>query len=185
MSEWTLFLDRDGVLNKRIVGSYVRQWSEFEFLEGVLEAMPILARKFKYIFVVTNQQGIAKGIMTTEDLELVHEQMKRVVEAHNGRFDRIYYCPEHERTNPICRKPNTGMAEQAQQDFPDIDFTKSIMVGDSVTDIEFGKRMGMQTIFITTKHDIDPAKLEAIQSQIDYSFPSVAEFTKEVDAIIA
>ena len=185
MSEWTLFLDRDGVLNKRIVGSYVRNWSEFEFLDGVLEAMPILARKFKYIFVVTNQQGIAKGIMTAEDLELVHQQMQLEVEAQGGRFDAIYYCPEHERTNPRCRKPNTGMAEQAQSDFSDIDFNKAIMVGDSVSDIEFGKRMGMQTIFITTKEDIDPAKLAAIKPKIDHTFSSVAAFTHELDVIIA
>lgn len=184
MDNWTLFLDRDGVLNDRIVGGYVRNWQEFSFLDGVLEAMPILARKFKTIVIVTNQQGIAKGLMTEDDLKLVHQEMCAVIEASGGRIDKVYYCPEHHSKNPHCRKPNIGMGEQAKQDFPTIDFKQSIMVGDSVTDIEFGKRLDMKTVFIETKFDIDPNKLLAIKDQIDYAFPSLRQFVTKLDTII-
>lgn len=184
MKNWTLFLDRDGVINERIEGDYVRKWEEFVFGEGVLEAMPILARKFNRIVVVTNQQGIAKGLMTAQDLEEVHQQMLTVIQENQGYIDKVYYCPLHEKENPTCRKPNTGMGLQAKLDFPEIDFERSIMVGDSISDIEFGKRLGMKTVFVTTKNDILPAKLAAIQDQIDYSFAGLLEFANSLPNII-
>ena len=92
MKMWAIFLDRDGVINDRIVGGYVRNWTEFDFLEGVLDAMPILARKFDYIFVATNQQGIAKGLMTVEQLEKVHAQMLEEIAKCNVTIDKVYYC---------------------------------------------------------------------------------------------
>lgn len=184
MTNWTLFLDRDGVINERIEGDYVRNWKEFVFLEGVLEALSILARKFNRIVVVTNQQGIAKGLMTEEDLHKVHEMMVLEITKSGGKIDKVYYCPLSEKLNPPCRKPNSGMAEQAQKDFQDIDFEKSIMVGDSISDIEFGKRLNMKTVFITTKNDIKKDDLAAIQSQIDYTFASLLEFSKNVNDIL-
>lgn len=184
MKNWTLFLDRDGVINERIVGSYVRDWSEFVFLDAVLEAMPILARKFNRIVVVTNQQGIAKGIMSEEALNKVHNKMLEVIAEHGGKIDKVYYSPKHERENPPCRKPNTGMGWQAQADFPSIDFKQSIMVGDSVTDIEFGHKLNMTTVFIETKKDIDPVKLAAIQDKIDYTFPSLYVFAEHLNKIL-
>ena len=184
MKNWALFLDRDGVINDRIVGGYVRNWAEFVFLEGVLEAMPILARKFNHIFVVTNQQGIAKGLMTEKDLELLHTKMLHEIAQSGGKIDKVYYCPKHQNEHPPCRKPNTGMAKQAQADFPSIDFDCSIMVGDSISDIEFGKRMNMKTVFIETKTDIDPNKLLAIKDKIDYAFPCLYEFAQNLEMIV-
>ncbi|BDS12288.1 D-glycero-alpha-D-manno-heptose-1,7-bisphosphate 7-phosphatase [Aureispira anguillae] len=184
MKEWTLFLDRDGVINDRIIGGYVQKWSEFVFLDGVLECLPILARKFNRIVIVTNQQGIAKGLMSVNDLNKVHAEMLDVINQHGGRIDQVYFCAEHERENPPCRKPNTGMAIQAKLDFPDIDFDRAIMVGDSITDIEFGIRMNMKTILIETKPDIDKVKLAAIQDKIDYSFPSLYLFAQHLNNIL-
>ncbi len=184
MKNWTLFLDRDGVINDRIVGSYVRCWSEFKFLEGVLEAMPILARKFDCIVVVTNQQGIAKGIMTEEALNQVHIQMQARIEEKGGRIDNIYFCPKHERENPFCRKPNTGMAQQALSDFPSIDFNRAVMVGDSITDIEFGKAMNMKTVLLETKVDIDVVKLEQIKEKIDHRYASLLEMTDDLERMM-
>jgi D-glycero-D-manno-heptose 1,7-bisphosphate phosphatase len=183
MKMWTLFLDRDGVINDRIVGGYVRNWGEFDFLQGVLDAMPILARKFNHILVVTNQQGIAKGLMTKEQLEKVHVQLLEEVAKYNVTIDKVYYCSEHHSKNPYCRKPNPGMAEQAKLDFPEIDFDYSIMVGDSISDIEFGKRLNMKTVFIETKSDIDKDKLLAIKDKIDFSYPSLLEFAKDLENI--
>jgi len=184
MKRWTLFLDRDGVINNRIVGSYVRNWSEFEFLGGVLEVMPILARKFDCIVVVTNQQGIAKGVMTESDLNKVHAKMLEEIKKKGGRIDKVYFCAAHERENPPCRKPNVGMAEQAKSDFARIDFDCAIMVGDSITDIEFGYNMNMKTVLVETKADIDPIKLEKITNQIDYKYPDLYTFANDLNNII-
>jgi D-glycero-D-manno-heptose 1,7-bisphosphate phosphatase len=185
MKKFSLFLDRDGVINKRIVDGYVRNQEEFVFLDGVLNVMPLLARKFDYCFVVTNQQGIAKGLMTENDLKTVHDKMMEEIEKVNGRIDRVYYCPEHHSTNPHCRKPNPGMALQAVEDFPEVDFEYAVMVGDSISDIEFGHRLNMKTVFIETKKDIDKDKLAEIKNKIDFSFASLKDFALHSDKIIA
>ncbi|CAA6829770.1 MAG: D,D-heptose 1,7-bisphosphate phosphatase [uncultured Aureispira sp.] len=184
MKKWTLFLDRDGVINNRIVGSYVRNWSEFEFMAGVLEAMPILARKFDCIVVVTNQQGIAKGLMTEDALRKVHARMLEEIEKQGGRIDQVYFCAQHERENAPCRKPNVGMAQQAKIDFPKIDFNQAIMVGDSITDIEFGHNMKMKTVLVETKVDIDPTQLERIKDKIDYTYSDLQTFAKNIHNIL-
>ena len=150
-SNWTLFLDRDGVINQRIPGRYVADIEEFVFLDGVLEAIRFFAENFGKIIVVTNQQGIGKGLMTDAQLNRVHAHMREQIERAGGRIDAIYYCPKLAKDKPECRKPNIGMARQAQADFPEIDFEQSIMVGDSVTDMEFGLKLNMKTVFIQTK----------------------------------
>ncbi|MBL4650197.1 MAG: HAD-IIIA family hydrolase [Aureispira sp.] len=184
MKRWTLFLDRDGVINDRIVGNYVRNWTEFEFMEGVLEAMPILARKFDCIVVVTNQQGIAKGLMTEDALNKVHASMLEEIKKRGGRIDKVYFCAEHERENSPYRKPNVGMAEQAKSDFPRIVFDQAIMVGDSITDIEFGFKMNMKTVLLETKVDIDQMKLEIIKDKIDYTYSDLRTFANNLDNIL-
>jgi D-glycero-D-manno-heptose 1,7-bisphosphate phosphatase len=145
---WTLFLDRDGVINERLPGDYVKDWSEFQFLDGVLDAMPMLSAHFDTIVMVTNQQGIGKGLMTETDLEGIHQEMMGKIIAHDGRVDQIFHCPELAAGNPSCRKPNSGMALQAKELFPSIDFERSLIVGDSPTDMQFGEKVGMQCAFI-------------------------------------
>lgn len=147
---WTLFLDRDGVINKKLDNDYVKNLEEFSFIDGVLEAISNFSNLFGRIVIVTNQQGIGKGIMTHDDLKLVHEFMNEELKKAGGRIDKIYYCPELAAVNAPCRKPNIGMAEEAKKDFPEIDFEKSIMIGDSVSDIEMGVKAGMYTIFISS-----------------------------------
>lgn len=149
----TLFLDRDGVINQRLPGQYVTDWSEFEFLPGVLEALALLKEVFFPIVVVTNQQGIGKGIMEEEDLHRVHQQMQDVITAEGGRIDGVYYCPELSTQAGNCRKPAPTMAQWAKQDFPEINWAQSVMVGDSRSDLEFGRNLGMLTVYIETKHD--------------------------------
>lgn len=177
----TLFLDRDGVINRRIVGDYVTTVSSFEFLDGAEAALSGLARKFDYILVVTNQQGIAKGRMTEADLEAVHAYMRHCVEQKGGRLDGIYYCPEHERDNPCCRKPRSGMARQAQADFPDLDFGHALMVGDSVSDLEFGQRLGMDTVLITTKPDLDRVAYAGVQGSVLAELPSLVALDRALE----
>lgn len=172
----SLFLDRDGVINKRIVGSYVRSWAEFEFLEGAREALATFVPIFDTIVVVTNQQGIAKGVMTEQDLINLHQKMLENIEQVGGKIDQVYYSKEHESTNPPDRKPNTGMGLKAQSDFPTIDFKNAWMVGDSVSDLEFGLRLGMKVALVTTKKDIDQERLQIIKEQINWQGDSLLAF---------
>ena len=168
---WTLFLDRDGVINHEMHLGYVNNWEEFVFYEGITEAFALLAKQFKYICIVTNQRGIARGITTTSNLQLIHQNMTNKIIATGGRIDGIYFCPDMELDSP-CRKPNTGMALQAQQQFPDIDFTQSIMVGNNISDMEFGRNIGAKTIFLpTTKPDTDHA-----HPAIDAVYASLYDF---------
>lgn len=154
-----LFLDRDGVINRRIVGGYVRRPEEFEFLPGVKEAMKIFAARFRRIIVVTNQRGIARGLMTEDDLRRVHEYMTAEIEAAGGRIDAIYHCPGEDGSPD--RKPLPGMALKAKRDFPDIAFENSLMAGDSASDMQFARNAGMHGIFIGSPEE---APEEAIAS---------------------
>ncbi|NQV02361.1 MAG: HAD-IIIA family hydrolase, partial [Bacteroidia bacterium] len=147
--EWSLFLDRDGVLNRRIVGSYVTQWNEFSWLPGVLEALKILSGIFGLVIVVTNQQGIGKGIMTKDALTLIHTKLLKEVEQQGGRIDAIYFSPHLQKEGSIMRKPNVGMALQARRELPEIRFKQAVMAGDSLSDMLFGRRLGMKTVFIS------------------------------------
>ena len=150
---WTLFLDRDGVINQRIPGDYVKTWEDFQFCEGSLDAIVQLSRLFGRTVVVTNQQGIGKGLMSLEDLDLIHTQLKEAVDERGGKIDQIYFCPDLAKSTNSCRKPNPWMAQQAQKDFPEINFFRSIMIGDSISDMEFAFRLGMKTVFIEGKSE--------------------------------
>ena len=139
-----LFLDRDGILNKHLPGDYVRNWNMWEWLPGVLDAMPKLAQRYQRIFIVSNQQGVGKGLMTEADLEDVHRHMLADIEAAGGRIDKVYVCTELESAHSPNRKPEIGMALQAKIDFPEVDFHRSVMVGDSASDELFAQRSGMR-----------------------------------------
>lgn len=168
---WTLFLDRDGVINDEKHQDYINTWDEFKFYDGVKEAIKIFAKKFKYIFIVTNQRGIAKGITQLTDLQLIHENMKGELEKEGGRIDAIYFCPEMESLN---RKPNPGMGLQAKIDFPEIDFNKSIMIGNTISDMQFGRNIGAKTVFLpTTRLDVNLA-----DERIDAIYSSLIDFAK-------
>ncbi len=148
-----LFLDRDGVINKHLPGDYVKNIEQFEFLPGVLDALVHFSSYFTHIVVVTNQQGIGKGLYTEDDLKEVHTFMLKKITEAGGRLDAVYFCPSLEKNNDPCRKPNIGMGLQAQQDFPAIDFKQSVMIGDSMSDMQFGRNIGMFTIWISSDAD--------------------------------
>lgn len=165
---WTLFLDRDGVINKKLDDDYVKHTSEFEFIDGVLNALRMLDTIFGNIVVVTNQQCIGKRIIFPEDLELIHQNMMYEISYLKGRIDKIYYSPYLASENHPTRKPSIGMALQAQKDFPAIDFSKSIIVGDSMSDMEFGRNAGMKTVYISNEPNED--------ARIDFNFKSLIYF---------
>lgn len=154
-TSWTLFLDRDGVINNEIKDGYVLNWDMFCFADGVLEAMPVFAEKFGHIVIVTNQRCIGRGLLTEDGLNAIHDQMLLEIRAKGGRIDRIYHCPDVNNDSP-CRKPQNGMALQAQTDFPDIDFSRSVIVGNTLSDMNFGKNLGMKSVFIPSTQPHHP-----------------------------
>jgi histidinol-phosphate phosphatase family protein len=153
--DWTLFLDRDGVINERLPGVYIGDIRDFKFIQGVPDALAKASRIFRYIFIVTNQQGIGKGLMSASDLENVHGYMLDLISKAGGRIDALYYCPAVEAEQHPDRKPATGMALKAKQDFSDLEFSHAVMVGDSPSDILFGQRLGMKTVFAGPKGSAD------------------------------
>jgi D-glycero-D-manno-heptose 1,7-bisphosphate phosphatase len=173
---WTLFLDRDGVLNHQKEDSYIFSWQEFVFYEGVLEALEFFARQFGYILLVTNQRGIGKGLMTEKDLQHIHHNMQKDIELAGGRLDGIYYCADLEGP---CRKPLPGMALQAQKDFPGIDFKRSVMVGNSMSDMEFGRNIGATTVFVTTTN----SSIDRADSRVDAVYKSLEDFAAALQSL--
>ncbi|MCX8481762.1 MAG: HAD-IIIA family hydrolase [Sediminibacterium sp.] len=152
---WTLFLDRDGVINKELPHDYVKVWQEFIFYTTTLEALEILSKKFNLIIIITNQKGIGKQLYTIQDLHIIHEKMLAVIKSNNGHINDIFFAPDLD-SDALNRKPQIGMALQAKQKYPSINFAKSIMVGNNLSDMEFGRNAGMNTIFLkTTQPNID------------------------------
>lgn len=170
--EWTLFLDRDGVINEKRDNDYVKNIGEFVFIEGAKEAIEIFTETFNRIVIVTNQQGIGKGLMTESNLKEIHGYMMDEIAAHGGHIDKAYFAPQLKQERSIFRKPNIGMGALAKRDFPEINFSKSILIGDSESDIEFGINLGMKTIFLqngreeTTKADFIFENLAAVAKQL-------------------
>lgn len=145
---WSLFLDRDGVINQRLPADYVKTHEDFRFIADAKEAIATLTKMFSRLIVVTNQQGVGKGLMTEETLQRIHQYMVSEILRAGGKIDLILFAPHLARENNIMRKPNIGMALKAKRSYPEIQFRKSIMVGDSIHDIIFGKRVGMKTVLI-------------------------------------
>ncbi|MCB9262745.1 MAG: HAD-IIIA family hydrolase [Flavobacteriales bacterium] len=169
---WTLFLDRDGVINKRLIDDYVKSVDEFKFLYGAKKAIAAFSQIFGRIIVVTNQQGIGKGLMSVNDLEQIHQKMKNAIEKSGGRIDKIYHCPQLKTVKNNCRKPNNTMGLMAKKDFPEIDFKKSLMIGDSISDLKFAQNLGMQSIFIKTKKEESEQKITKFEATSLYSLAS-------------
>ena len=147
-SSWCLFLDRDGVLNVKRENDYVKNLHELKIIEGVPQATAWFTRIFKHLFIVTNQRGVGRKIMTMEDVNTVHGYLLEVIQQAGGRIDAVYVAPQLREENSPYRKPGTGMGLQAKEEFPAVVFDKSIMVGDSLSDMEFGKKLGMKTVFV-------------------------------------
>lgn len=172
---WTLFLDRDGVINYEKHQDYIHTWEEFKFYEGVHEAMKIFAETFHRIVVVTNQKGVGKGLTKPHELERIHLNMTNEIVNAGGRLDAVFFAPDLEESS-VNRKPNPGMGHQAIARFPDIDVKKSIMVGNTISDMEFGRNLGVYTVFLpTTRPEVDKT-----DDRIDDSFESLFAFASHL-----
>ena len=170
---WSLFLDRDGVINYEKKNDYIRNPEEFRFYEGVLDALKIFNQRFGKIVIVSNQRGVGKELMTENDLLGINNHLISSVEAAGGRIDNIYYCTAVDTTDPD-RKPNPGMAFMAKLDFQEINLSKAIVVGNKPSDMLFGRNAGIYTVYLTTTHP------ETVfpHPDIDLRFDSLIDFAK-------
>ena len=149
-----LYLDRDGVLNRHIWGDYVRSWDMWEWMPNVPSALATLAPLFSPIILVSNQQGVGLGLFSNHDLEQIHANMLHDIRQAGGRIDAIYTCTDIASSHSPNRKPDIGMALQSLEDFPQIDFHRAIMVGDSLTDMQFGYKAQMRCIYLSNNDPI-------------------------------
>lgn len=148
MSLKAIFFDRDGVVNQRIFGDYIKYVDEFVFKNDFLDLFEYISDTDVITLLVTNQQGIGKGIMTTEMLDLVHIYMQSELQLKCGKnFDKIYFCPDLVGSDSNCRKPKPGMIVQGLKDYK-IDPQEAIMIGDSISDVVAGKKAGLITFLI-------------------------------------
>ncbi|MEJ2716479.1 MAG: HAD family hydrolase [Deltaproteobacteria bacterium] len=163
-----IFLDRDGVINRKLPPNhYVGDVGDFHFLPGAIDALAMLRELGFALIVVTNQRGIARGLMTEEDLHQVHDMMQAEILKKNVVLDGIYWCPHEEFENCSCRKPEPGMILRGARDLG-IDLRSSYMVGDSPADVEAGRRSGTRTVFIGEDKDADA----------DMIFPRLIDFAR-------
>lgn len=176
---WTLFIDRDGVINYEKKEDYILNWSEFKFYETVPAALQILTDLFGLIIMVTNQRGIGRQLMTTKDLTDIHNNMLKNISDAGGRIDQIYYCDSIDNQHPD-RKPNPGMAFLAKQSFPQIDFNKSLMVGNKLSDMQFGRNAGIKTVYVNTTNP----EVENPHSLIDYRFNDLYSFAVALKTVV-
>ena len=178
----TVFLDRDGVLNRKLPeGRYVTSPSEFQPLPGVHAAIAKLNRAGLRVIVVSNQRGIALGLYDASNVRNVHASFQSELKQHGAHVDAFYFCP-HDKDQCNCRKPLAGLFEQAQADYPDITAESSAMIGDSWSDIEFGHRLGMLTVFLDGDPEHQKPGVEKARELADLRFPSLPA---AVDALLA
>ncbi|MBX3379455.1 MAG: HAD-IIIA family hydrolase [Phycisphaeraceae bacterium] len=161
----TVFLDRDGVLNRRLPGDYVTNPEQLEILPGVVEALANLKAAGKKLVLISNQRGVGRGRMTREDVDRVHAHLQAVLSAAGASLDAIYFCPDLESFD---RKPSPGMLLRAKREHPEIDFASSAMVGDSATDMQAAAAVGAVRILVGVDRDAETAKCRAIGIEVHH-----------------
>jgi heptosyltransferase-2 len=174
LSGYTIFLDRDGTLNPD--PGYIKSPDQFELFPGVAEALASLTRAGARLIVVTNQSGVARGLLSYDDLNAIHAKLTRLLENAGATLDAIYFCPHHPDDGCGCRKPNRGMIDQAVREWS-VDIGRSYVIGDHVRDIELAKRVGTRSVLVTTgvvsSHEAE--RLKESEAAPDWVASSLAE----------
>jgi D-glycero-D-manno-heptose 1,7-bisphosphate phosphatase len=171
----TIFLDRDGVINRKLPeGYYVTRWEELELLNGVAEAIARLNRAGLLVIVATNQRGVARKRMTLDNLNAVHTALQNELATYGAHLDGIFVCP-HGKDECGCRKPLPGLFHQAQARFPQIEAATSVMIGDSLSDIEFGRNLGMATICVQAETENPSPGADMAAAIADFCAPSLPD----------
>ena len=153
-----VLIDRDGVINQRIVGGYVTSWEKFVFLPGALDALRLLTEKNYHVIVVSNQAGVGKGLMTAADLQEITRSFLEAVDAQGGRIRSVYYCTHRVEDDCQCRKPKPGLLLKAQAEHH-FSFQETFLIGDSESDLLAAHAVGCPTIMIS---NAAPANLEKL-----------------------
>lgn len=174
--EWCLFLDRDGVINRRIAGDYVRDWQQFEWLPGAQAAVRILRQWAPHLVVVTNQQGVGKGLMSLDDVGAIHARMADELAEGGTSVDAFQVCPHLASEGCMCRKPHPGMVVDWLGGHPDNESMLSVVVGDSASDLELARNVAVITGGCVAVHITNGGA----QGDADLCFASLLDFAAEV-----
>lgn len=144
-----IFLDRDGVINRKAPeGQYITRWEDFHFLPGIAEGIASLNHAGFRVVVVTNQRCVAKGLISEPELKSLHERMLKTLEGKGAIVEAVFYCPHDSEARCDCRKPEPGMLQQAARAL-ELELKSSWMIGDSESDVEAGRRAGSKTVLLT------------------------------------
>jgi len=150
----TIILDRDGVLNcKPPPAQYVRQWDEWEWCPGALEALRLLRQGGYRTVIASNQPGVGRGLMTNDDLDTIHQYMKKEAAQAGGRIDAVYCCTHGWHDDCECRKPRAGLLYQAQRDLH-LDLTRTPYVGDDERDEQAAVAAGCPFLRVHDKQSL-------------------------------
>jgi D-glycero-D-manno-heptose 1,7-bisphosphate phosphatase len=173
-----VFLDRDGVINRKMPeGRYVTSPEDFILCPGAASAVSKLNQAGVKLIVVTNQRGIALGLYSEAQLADIHRHMQDLLSVEDAHINAIYYCP-HARDVCQCRKPGPGMFLQTFQDFPEAVPLNSIVIGDSLSDIEAGNNLGMLTVFIDGDPSTQRRGASQARAMASYEAPSLLRFVE-------
>lgn len=173
-SNKAIFLDRDGTLNED--PGYLGDPEQVILLPTVGEALSILKNKYNFLLiVVSNQSGVARGLITEDDVKKVNSRINELLSKYNVRIDEFYYCTAHPDYSSadkcICRKPSPKMILDASEKF-NINLSKSYLIGDSISDIESADNAGCKSILVKTGYGVETISMLQKQNK----FPSfVAE----------
>lgn len=150
MSKPAIFFDRDGVLNVDV--GYLCKIEDFKWIDGAIETIKYFNDKGYYVFVITNQSGVARGYYREDDIHKLHQWMNEDLYKYSAHIDEFFYCPHHIKGvipeysfDCECRKPKIGMIKQALEKY-DINIEKSLLIGDKDSDIECAKNVGINSI---------------------------------------
>ncbi|MFE4467538.1 D-glycero-alpha-D-manno-heptose-1,7-bisphosphate 7-phosphatase [Leifsonia sp. NPDC056824] len=177
---WCLFLDRDGVINRRIAGDYVRTTRQWEYLPGAIQALRLLSEWAPRIVIVTNQRGVGRGLVSPEDLDSVHARLLDDVATAGARVDAIRVCPHLETDECSCRKPLPGLALSWLAVNREVNPARSVMVGDSPSDMGMAENLAAATggcVRVLIDDRSDPA-LTGVDT--DFRFPTLLDYARNV-----
>jgi len=169
----SIFLDRDGTINREV--HHLRRIDELELLRGSAEAIRLFNRAGLKVIVVTNQAGIARGLLSEERLDEIHRSLRAMLAREGAYVDAIYYCPHHPtegfgryRLDCVCRKPRPGALHRAADELG-LNLSRSCFVGDKSSDIEAGRAAGCRTILVRTGYGMaTEAVLQASKRRPDH-----------------
>jgi D-glycero-D-manno-heptose 1,7-bisphosphate phosphatase len=185
MNNFAVFFDRDGIVNKRIINDYVKNIDEFEFIPDFFYIFTMVKQFGFQTFLITNQQGIGKKLMTEDDLNTIHQYMQDVLLIRTGyKFDKIYFSPSLAQENDYRRKPNPGMILEAIKDF-NLNPNSCLMIGDSISDVLAGKNANISTILIHGQNHYKSISIDELQRlQSDYVFADFEELARHLPLIL-